>query len=184
MSPPSIQAPIIKYAERSARNPEVPQLDIPSPAIHGADEGFLAASSFPANERYSIVQPGVILTQIQPELDGQPSIPEKPRLKGGYADIYEGTWTRPDGKKVDVAIKILRTATPASITADTTKLKGRIDTRMKRETLIWTRAKRRNIHTFLGFRLASEPQLIGPWCKNGNLSGYLIFNPQLSITTN
>ncbi|KIO21943.1 hypothetical protein M407DRAFT_79803 [Tulasnella calospora MUT 4182] len=51
---------------------------------------------------------------------------------------------------------------------------------MKQETLIWTRAKHPNIHTFLGFRVASEPQLIGPWCKNGNLSDYLVFNPQLS----
>lgn len=73
------------------------------------------------------MQPGVVLTQIQPELDGELRIPEKPILKGGYADIYKGTWTRPDGIKVDVAIKTLRTATPASITTDTTKLKGIID---------------------------------------------------------
>ncbi|KAG9037376.1 hypothetical protein FS837_001440 [Tulasnella sp. UAMH 9824] len=180
MFPRSTHAPAVNYAKLSTRITETPNSDITSLVINGVDEETLTASKRPANEQYSIVQPGVILTQIQPELDGELSIPEKPILKGGYADIYKGTWTSPDGIKVDVAIKTLRTATPASITTDTTKLKGIIDIRMKRETLIWKRANHRNVHTFLGFRLAYEPQLISPWCSNGNLSDYLVFNPQLS----
>lgn len=79
------------------------------------------------SEKYSIVQPGVLLTELQPELDGVLTKYEPVLLRGGYADIYKGQWTRPDGETIDVAIKELRVATPSSITADRENLRRRID---------------------------------------------------------
>ncbi|KIO21944.1 hypothetical protein M407DRAFT_122865 [Tulasnella calospora MUT 4182] len=103
-----------------------------------------------------------------------------PLLAGGYADVYQGIWTSPEGKTIEVAVKTLRASRPSSVTNDTAALKKRIDIRMKRETLVWTRAKHRNIHTLLGFRSQPEPQLVSPWCRHGNLIDYLITNPELS----
>ncbi|KIO18272.1 hypothetical protein M407DRAFT_84128, partial [Tulasnella calospora MUT 4182] len=52
-----------------------------------------------------------------------------------------------------------------------------------RELLAWSKAKHRHIHPLLGFRAKPEPQLISPWCSQGNLTNYLANNPELSSFT-
>ncbi|KAG8940204.1 hypothetical protein FRC04_005491 [Tulasnella sp. 424] len=66
------------------------------------------------------------LEEILPELLGELVRPSKPLLRGGYADVYKGTWTQPHGEKIDVAIKVLRAITPTSITLNQERLKQKI----------------------------------------------------------
>ncbi|KAG8940442.1 hypothetical protein FRC04_005269 [Tulasnella sp. 424] len=141
----------------------------------------LAPTTSVHNEHESLVQPGLRLSDIADELGGELTpLSETPLLAGGYADVYKATWKSPEGKQIEVAVKTLRAARPSSLTNDTVALKERIDKRMKRETLVWTRARHRNIHTLLGFRSTPEPQLISPWCRHGNLIDYLHNHPELS----
>lgn len=120
------------------------------------------------------------LEEILPELLGELVRPSKPLLRGGYADVYKGTWTQPHGEKFDVAIKVLRAITPTSITLNQERLKQKILIRIKREALIWTRTTHRHIHPCLGYRVSDEPQLISPWCSHGNLSDYLTVTKDLT----
>ncbi|KAG8909655.1 hypothetical protein FRC00_009707, partial [Tulasnella sp. 408] len=146
----------------------------------GDSERTLSPFSGRTDEKFSIVQPGVLLTELQPEIVGEIVKQAKPSRRGGNADVYQGSWTGPDGEKIEVAIKVLRVATPTSMTTDREKLRKKIDIRMKRETLIWARAKHPHVHTFLGFRLSDEPQLISPWCSQGNLNDYVARHGNLS----
>ncbi|KAG8984290.1 hypothetical protein FRB90_005426 [Tulasnella sp. 427] len=150
-------------------------------------------------ENESLVQPGLRLSDIADELEGDLADPDETTLillSGGYADVFQSVWTSPTGEKIDVAVKKLRAARPSS----TSDLKKRIDIvgrgasrpgaqcggliiqvqRMKRETLVWTRAKHKNIHPLLGFRSQPDPRLISPWCRHGNLIDYLHSNETLS----
>lgn len=74
------------------------------------------------------MQPGLRLSDIAEELGGELTMSsDVPLLAGGYADVYQGIWTDPEGKKVEVAVKTLRASRPSSVTNDTAALKKRID---------------------------------------------------------
>lgn len=48
------------------------------------------------------------------ELAGDLEIPGRPEITGGYADVYHGFWTNPQGERVEVAIKVLKALNPKS----------------------------------------------------------------------
>lgn len=143
--------------------------------------GWLARTNSGRKESESLVQPGPRLSDIAEELEGDLvlwDIPNPDVRSGSFTDVYPGTWTSLEGKTIVVAVKLVRTTrhfAPNEIT-----LKKKIGLHMKRETLVWTHIKHRNIHTLLGFRSQPEPHLIVPWCRQGNLINYLHNNPRLS----
>ncbi|KAG8925204.1 hypothetical protein FRC00_004220, partial [Tulasnella sp. 408] len=52
--------------------------------------------------------------------------------------------------------------------------------RVKRETLIWSMVKHRNVLPFIGYQIVDEvPMIVSPWCKNGNLDIYTKAHPEL-----
>ncbi|KAG8940441.1 hypothetical protein FRC04_005268 [Tulasnella sp. 424] len=177
MSSQTAQPPAISIADPPSQGDDAAVPELASLSV--SDGGDTLSPFATINQKYSIVQPGVLLTELQPELDGK-LVKSGPALtRGGHADVYKGLWTGPDEKPIQVAIKVLRLAIPTSMTTDRERLRKRIDILMKRETLIWIRAKHPNIHTFIGFRMRDEPQLISPWCAEGNLGDYLIRNATL-----
>lgn len=46
--------------------------------------------------------------EISEELAGFLEVPEHPEISQGYAEIYQGVWTNPQGEKVEVALKELK----------------------------------------------------------------------------
>ncbi|KAG8923337.1 hypothetical protein FRC01_012881 [Tulasnella sp. 417] len=58
----------------------------------------------------SLLQQGRQLgrSDVTDELAGMLEVPEDAEMSGGYADIYHGTWTSPEGEKVEVAIKVFK----------------------------------------------------------------------------
>lgn len=62
----------------------------------------------------SLVQPGRQLASIETdrELTGALEVSDRPGVSGGYADIYHGFWTNAQGKRVEVAVKELKTLVP------------------------------------------------------------------------
>ncbi|KAG8914084.1 hypothetical protein FRC00_000867 [Tulasnella sp. 408] len=123
----------------------------------------------------SIVQSGVQVPELQPQLEGVLSKIEKIGT-GGYGDVYQGVWTRssddPDLRRV--AIKSIRGGF-ADEESENQSESERLLTRIKRETAIWKdAAKHPNILPFYGYQIIdAEPMLVSPWCKNGNLAAYL-----------
>ncbi|KAG8985494.1 hypothetical protein FRB90_004659, partial [Tulasnella sp. 427] len=166
----TVRKPTDQESVTTTVQPEIVQPDALKPTESGLKE----------NE--SLVQPGLRLSDIADELEGDLADPDETTLillSGGYADVFQSVWTGPTGEKIDVAVKKLRAARPSS-SSDLAALKKRIDIRMKRETLVWTRAKHKNIHPLLGFRSQPDPRLISPWCRHGNLIDYLHSNETLS----
>ncbi|KIO19236.1 hypothetical protein M407DRAFT_223443 [Tulasnella calospora MUT 4182] len=96
--------------------------------------------------------------------------------RGGFSDVYLGEWTQDNqDEPTQVAIKRLRPVDPHYIS------QTRFETRIKRETVIWRKARHNNILPFLGYRFNSESAvLVSPWCKNGCLSSYIRAHPELS----
>ncbi|KAG9042851.1 hypothetical protein FS837_010310 [Tulasnella sp. UAMH 9824] len=88
------------------------------------------------------------------ELGGVLEIPDRPEITGGYADVYHGFWTNPQGERVDAAIKILRVLNPRSRHSDQDSLVKKAET--------------------------PQPRLVSPWCHHGDLEYYLRSNPSLS----
>lgn len=123
----------------------------------------------------SILQSGVQVPELQPQLEGVLSKIEKIGT-GGYGDVYQGVWTRssddPDLRRV--AIKSIRGGF-ADEESENQSESERLLTRIKRETAIWKdAAKHPNILPFYGYQIIdAEPMLVSPWCKNGNLAAYI-----------
>ncbi|KAG8954936.1 hypothetical protein FRC04_010420 [Tulasnella sp. 424] len=114
------------------------------------------------------------------ELAGDLQVPDLPIISAGYADIYHGVWTRPDGVQVEVAVKELKILIPRNRQSDPKALQRRTDIRMKREVLAWSQTTHPNLHPLLGYRSKPRPRLISPWCRHGNLTDYMLKNPGLS----
>ncbi|KAG8955877.1 hypothetical protein FRC04_006324 [Tulasnella sp. 424] len=78
----------------------------------------------------SLLQPGRRLeySETAEELVGALEVPERPLISAGYADIYCGFWTNPQGERVQVAVKELRTLTPKDRRTEEEALKTKIDT--------------------------------------------------------
>ncbi|KAG8909976.1 hypothetical protein FRC01_006617, partial [Tulasnella sp. 417] len=128
MSTQAAAVPTLTYTEPADQNADVSAS--PGSATSRYEEGdTLDPLDAPANEQdYSVVQPGVRITELQPELEGELTRPTRADGNGGYADVYKGTWAKPDGTQVEVAIKVLRNIIPNSMTLDREKLKRKVDT--------------------------------------------------------
>lgn len=68
----------------------------------------------------SLVQPhrAFNLSDIANELPGYLEVPDRPKLSAGYADIYQGVWTDPQGKRAEVAVKELKDLIPPNMHTD------------------------------------------------------------------
>ncbi|KAF7365347.1 TKL/TKL-ccin protein kinase [Mycena venus] len=100
-----------------------------------------------------------------------------PLLAGGNSNIYRGKLTRTDGRKIRVAIKMIRTSDDGS---------GQLDDilrRLKREVDVWSRLKHKNVLPFIGLcndvgpSPALWPFLISPFYKFGHIGTYLKKHP-------
>ncbi|KAJ7195651.1 kinase-like domain-containing protein [Mycena pura] len=97
-----------------------------------------------------------------------------PFAGGGNANIYRGKFTRPDGRKIRVAIKMIRMSDDASIHQEAL-LKS-----LDREVQIWRRLRHKNILPFIGVcnDLAPLPVLVSPLCKFGHVGKYINGHPE------
>ncbi|KAG8946262.1 hypothetical protein FRC00_009706, partial [Tulasnella sp. 408] len=92
--------------------------------------------------------------------------------RGGFGDVYRGSWVRPKADPLPVVIKCVRPPEDAR--------EERLEVRVKRETLIWSSVKHRNILPFIGYQIVDGvPMLVSPWCKHGNLEIYTNAHPEL-----
>lgn len=62
------------------------------------------------------------------ELEGHLEVLDQLEVSAGYADIYRGFWTDPQGKRVEVAIKELKDLVPKNQHTDQGALISRRDT--------------------------------------------------------
>ncbi|KAG9023716.1 hypothetical protein FS837_005656, partial [Tulasnella sp. UAMH 9824] len=65
-------------------------------------------------ETESLVQPSRkwMFFETAEELQGHLQVPDLQEVSAGYADIYHGLWTNPQGQQVEVAIKELKALIP------------------------------------------------------------------------
>lgn len=61
------------------------------------------------------------------ELQGHLQVPDRPEVSAGYADIYHGHWTSPQGQHIEVAVKELKTLIPRDRQTDPEALIKRRD---------------------------------------------------------
>ncbi|KAG9041571.1 hypothetical protein FS837_012078 [Tulasnella sp. UAMH 9824] len=121
----------------------------------------------------SLVQPGRPFTFFETveELAGILELPEHHKVTPTRADTYYGFWTNPQGERVEVAVKELKSLISKE---------GQADSRLKREVFVWSQITHPNLHPILGYRSQPQPRLISPWCHHGNVKDYLRANPGLS----
>ncbi|KAF7976885.1 hypothetical protein HWV62_5427 [Athelia sp. TMB] len=94
---------------------------------------------------------------------------------GAYSEVYRGTLTNPTtGETIQVAVKALR-----GVTNDPQKL-IKIKRRLLREIQVWMPLKHPNITPFLGVVEGLGPlsATVSPYCWKGNISQYIIDNPE------
>ncbi|KAJ7759445.1 kinase-like domain-containing protein [Mycena maculata] len=96
-----------------------------------------------------------------------------PFAGGGNSNVYRGKLTRSNGRKIRVAIKMIRIYDDGS---------GQLDEilrRLKREVDVWCRLKHKNVLPFIGVceDIAPWPVLISPFYKLGHVGTYLRKNP-------
>ncbi|KAJ7131886.1 kinase-like domain-containing protein [Mycena crocata] len=96
-----------------------------------------------------------------------------PFAGGGNSNIYRGKLARGDGRKIRVAIKMIRMSNDGS---------GQLEEmlrRLKREVEVWSRLKHKNLLPFVGVcnDLAPVPVLISPFYKFGHIGSYLKKHP-------
>ncbi|KAJ7869721.1 kinase-like domain-containing protein [Mycena olivaceomarginata] len=96
-----------------------------------------------------------------------------PFAAGGNSNIYRGKLTRSDGRKIRVAIKMIR------MSDDGSGQQEEMLRRLKREVEIWGRLKHKNILSFIGVceDLAPLPVLISPFYKFGHVGKYINKHP-------
>ncbi|KAG8991408.1 hypothetical protein FRB90_001356 [Tulasnella sp. 427] len=93
---------------------------------------------------------------------------------GGYAEVFQGVWKRPDDQVYLVAIKSIKGSLPAGRSAQVTIEQNEFMTRIDRETTIWRVAQHPNILPFYGYQITgAEALLVSRWCKNGSLDLYI-----------
>ncbi|KAG8924561.1 hypothetical protein FRC01_011347 [Tulasnella sp. 417] len=130
----------------------------------------------------SLAQPTPLstLSGIFGELEGTLEVPDRPKLAAGYANIYHGIFLKPQGERVEVAVKEIRGLIPNDIDTDWGERDRRIDERMMQEVLVWNQRKHPNLYPLLGYCSQPQPRLVSPWSRHGNLSNYLAANSGLS----
>ncbi|KAG8907031.1 hypothetical protein FRC00_012193, partial [Tulasnella sp. 408] len=62
------------------------------------------------------------------ELAGFLEVPEHPEISKGYAEIYHGVWTKPQGERVEIALKELKSISRMARGSDQEVLQQKIDT--------------------------------------------------------
>ncbi|KAJ7111876.1 kinase-like domain-containing protein [Mycena epipterygia] len=97
-----------------------------------------------------------------------------PFAGGGNSNIYRGKLTRSDGRKIRVAIKMIRMSDDGS---------GQLEhilRHLKREVDVWSRIKHNNVLPFIGVcdDIAPSPVLISPFYKFGHVATYLRKHPE------
>ncbi|KAJ6580532.1 kinase-like domain-containing protein [Mycena vulgaris] len=99
-----------------------------------------------------------------------------PFASGGNSNIYRGKLTRSDGRKIRVAIKMIR------VFDDGTGQLEDVTRRLRREVEVWSRLKHKNILPFIGAcdDLAPTPVLISPFYKFGHVATYLRKHPEIN----
>ncbi|KAJ7461343.1 kinase-like domain-containing protein [Mycena galericulata] len=100
-----------------------------------------------------------------------------PIAAGGHSDIYRGKLTLSSGRKIRVAIKMIRLPDYESGQLPAEELLKRLT----REANIWSKLKHENVLPFIGVcedvRIAPRPVLISPFCESGHVGRYLRTNP-------
>ncbi|KAJ7818301.1 kinase-like domain-containing protein [Mycena olivaceomarginata] len=98
-----------------------------------------------------------------------------PFAGGGNANIYRGKLTRSDGRKIRIAIKMIR------ISDDGSGQLEDIMRRLRREVDVWSQLKHKNVLPFFGVceDLAPTPVLISPFYKFGHVGAYLRNHPEM-----
>ncbi|KAG8929027.1 hypothetical protein FRC01_005029 [Tulasnella sp. 417] len=125
----------------------------------------------------SMLQSGIQLDELPPPLEGKLD-PKEFIACGGYSEVRRGTLTRGDDDSIPVAIKYLK---PRNSSGGGPLSKEGFETRIRRETVIWNRAKHGNTLQFIGYQIVEgTPMLVSPWCKNGNLMVYTERHPELT----
>lgn len=78
----------------------------------------------------SFIQPGreFKISEIAEELQGELEVSDEADVSGGYADVYRGTWTNPQGEKIEVAVKVFRNLIPKNQHTDREALKRKAET--------------------------------------------------------
>ncbi|KAJ7067444.1 kinase-like domain-containing protein [Mycena amicta] len=98
-----------------------------------------------------------------------------PFAGGGNSNIYRGKLVRSNGRKIRVAIKMLRMSDDGS---------GQVEDilrRLKREVDVWARLKHKNLLPFIGVcdDLARWPVLVSPFYKFGHVGTYIKKHPSV-----
>ncbi|KAJ7666117.1 kinase-like domain-containing protein [Mycena polygramma] len=120
-----------------------------------------------------------------PEIDGRDlkcritQDDQYPFAGGGNSNIYRGNLLRSNGRKIRVAIKMIRMSDDGS---------GHLEEvlrRLRREVDVWARLKHQNVLPFIGVcdDLAPWPVLISPFYKLGHVQTYLKKHPSTSRQT-
>ncbi|KAJ7863309.1 kinase-like domain-containing protein [Mycena olivaceomarginata] len=96
-----------------------------------------------------------------------------PFASGGNSNIYRGKLTCSDGRKIRVAIKMMR------ISDDGSGQQEKMLVRLKREANIWDQLKHKNVLPFIGLceDFAPFPVLISPFYEFGHVGKYLSKHP-------
>ncbi|KAJ7472653.1 TKL/TKL-ccin protein kinase, partial [Mycena latifolia] len=96
-----------------------------------------------------------------------------PFTGGASSNIYRGKLTRSNGRKIRVAIKMIRMSDDGSGQVE------EIMRRLKREADVWARLKHRNVLPFIGVcdDIAPWPVLVSPFYKFGHVGTYLKKHP-------
>ncbi|KAG8962783.1 hypothetical protein FRC05_005107 [Tulasnella sp. 425] len=127
----------------------------------------------------SIIQPGIQIDDLDlpPPLEGKLTKIERIGV-GGCSEVYRGIWTY-GGKDVQVGIKCL---SPRIRDMDDQELQLKhFQTRIRRETVIWGRARHKNILPFIGYRIGDgDSMLVSPWCEHGSLATYVSKHSELT----
>ncbi|KAG8939884.1 hypothetical protein FRC03_005927 [Tulasnella sp. 419] len=104
--------------------------------------------------------------------------------QGALADIYTGTWIRPDQERVKVAIKVLRKVgmEEQDHPEKFKEAQLRANKRLNREVKVWQTVSHPHAVPLLGFKAGKDPWLVTPWYRNGNCRTWLGDNPGASRT--
>ncbi|KAF7362524.1 TKL/TKL-ccin protein kinase [Mycena venus] len=96
-----------------------------------------------------------------------------PFTGGGNSNIYRGKLVRSDGRKIRVAIKMIR------VSDDGSGQMEEVQRRLRREVDVWSRLKHKNVLRFIGMSvdLAPWPALISPFYKFGHVGTYVRKHP-------
>ncbi|KAG8894182.1 hypothetical protein FRC00_009368, partial [Tulasnella sp. 408] len=67
------------------------------------------------------------ISEIAEELQGELEVPDEADVSGGHAEIYCGTWTDPQGEKIQVAVKVFKNLIPKNQHTDRDALKRKVE---------------------------------------------------------